>query len=83
MRFVGIGFDVVVPAVFDEISREIDPATGAVVTGTDPTLGLSIEGLPAMPTNDHRFIVRGTEYAVRDVQQDGVAGLVVFLQRVP
>lgn len=85
MRFVsdvpGSAFDVVVPAVFDTAHREIDPNTGSVVSSADPMLGLRIDDLPSMPTNQHQFVVRGITYAVRDVQQDGVAGVLVLLQR--
>lgn len=71
-----------VDAVFDDAHREIDPNTGAIVSSTDPIIGLRIADLPEMPTNNHQFRVRGVLYRVIDVQPDGVAGLTAQLQRV-
>lgn len=72
---------VTVNAVYDAAHREIDPNTGAVVSSTDPIIGLRISDLPAMPTNQHQFRIRGVLHRVVDVQPDGIAGILVQLQR--
>lgn len=65
---------VTIQGVFDEISQEIDAATGAVVASVRPTLGVKNIDLPATPRANDTIVVRSQQYRVVDVHPDGLGG---------
>lgn len=68
-------------AVFDRTHVSVDPDTGAPVSTNNPILGVRLIDLPSVPTNRDRVQVRGVMYKIHDVQDDGVAGVTLFLRK--
>ncbi|MBO3274133.1 head-tail joining protein [Pseudomonas schmalbachii] len=78
----GVGEGVRLPwAVFDKAHLVIDPETQAVVSSTNPALGVRLQDMPGMPTRRDTVRVRDVLYRIDDVQQDGVSGAVLILRR--
>jgi len=67
-------------AVFDCAYIVQDPQTGAVVSSTNPTLGVRLQDLPRLPLPADQIQVRGTLYTIDDVIQDGVTAAVLILR---
>lgn len=69
------------PAIFDAEGVRVDHETGATVSTNAPMLGVTIADLPLQPNNKlHRVRVGATEYTIKDIDRDGVAGVVLHLR---
>jgi hypothetical protein len=67
-------------AVFDCAYIVQDPQTGAIVSSTNPTLGVRLQDLPRLPLPSDVIQVRDKLYTIDDVIQDGVTAAVLILR---
>ena len=70
-----------IKGVFQESFKVIDPATGMPVNSQQPVLGVNTRDLNIEPRRSDMVTVRGVNYRVRDLQDDGHTGVTLLLQR--
>lgn len=68
-------------AIFQESYMSIDPRTGMPVNSAQPILGLNNRDLSTEVDRGALVQVRGVDYRVRDIQEDGHTGVTLLLQR--
>ena len=71
-----------ITGIFDNLYEVIDPNTGAIITATQPILGLRNSDLAQLPRQDDTLNVRGQDYRVKEVQVDGQGGSKLFLHEI-
>lgn len=76
------GSPVEVLGIYDDLYEAVDPQTGAIITSTQPVLGIKDDHLPDPPQQDDTVTVRGVTYRVKEVQTDGQGGSKLFLHRL-
>ena len=70
-----------ITGVFQESFKVIDPATGMPVNSQQPVLGINLTDISIEPRRSDMVTVRGVNYRVRDLQDDGHTGVTLLLQR--
>lgn len=71
-----------IQGVFNTRHVAVDPNTEQVVSSNQPTLGIKLSDLNAVPRKRDRVKVRGKTYLVADCQEDGEGWAVLFLHEV-
>lgn len=70
-----------VSGIFDATTEAIDLDTGMPVRRARPQLGVRLADLPSAPEEGDQVQVRGIDYVVVDVDEDGQGGAKLLLQR--
>jgi hypothetical protein len=76
------GSPVTTIGIFDNQYQAVDPETGAIITSTEPMLGVKDANLPRAPIAKDEVSVRGQDYRVIEVQKDGHGGSKLLLHKI-
>ena len=78
----GAPYDIV--AVYNDRHQQIDPDTERLVSSNQPTLGVKLSDLTAVPVKGDKVFItkRAKEYIVHDSQEDGEGWSELFLYEV-
>lgn len=68
--------------IFDNQSEFVDPDTGAIVTSSEPILGVKDANLPRAPLEEDTLVVRSQNYRVIQVIKDGHGGSKLRLHKI-
>lgn len=80
----GAAVTIISKAVFDANYQAVDPNTGAIITSTNPMIGVRLADLPGGATQDGDEIIRkGVTYRVIEQQDDSEGHARLILHRKP
>mgnify|MGYP004000302855 CR=1 FL=1 len=68
--------------IFDETWEEVDPETFAVVSSTQPNVGIKSSELDFTPESGDEVEIMNILYRVIDIQEDGQGADTLFLHKV-
>lgn len=77
------GPPIVVRGIFNNVWREVDPGTDAIISTNQPNLGIRLSDFGTRPPRDGDTVtVNGIAYRVSDPQEDGEGGCKILLHKI-